>query len=240
MIESNIRKLPLKDILVASWQYCLDSWQRTSFFVAVAYFVSAMALFSWKSFFFWPILFLMYILWGMFFRYYLKRKPYFDFKAFFYSLVPSTKIVVLSVAIASVLIVLPIVPLFFNLSPEFNEGYARFLQGDFEQEGMLVLLADLVFILLSPLIVYRPFLAWISALAGRSGSLRLAWNKTRGNYKEFLLIAVITNFSVAILRWLILKFGANDYITLVVLAPVMVYFNVLSAKAYEFFFLDVE
>ena len=240
MTEGNIKKLPLKDTLVASWQYCLASWKHILFFVGVAYLVSAIALFSWKTFFFWPVLVLMYVLWGMFFRYYLGRKPYFDWRALFYSMVPSTKIVVLSVAIASVLIVLPIVPLFFNLSPEFNEGYARFLQGDFEQEGMLILVADLMFILLSPLIVYRPFLAWISALAGRSGSLRLAWNKTKGNYREFLLIAVITNFSVAILRWLILKFGANDYVTLVFLAPVMVYFNVLSAKAYEFFFLDLE
>ncbi len=240
MIENDIKKLPLKEVLVDSWKYCATHGKVALMLTAIVYVIGALALFSWKTFFFWLVLVLMYVLWGMFFRYYLKRKPYFDLEAFFYSLVPSTKIVVLAVAIASILIVLPIVPLFFNLSPEFNEGYARFLQGDFEQEGMLILLADLVFILLSPLIVYRPFLAWISSLSGRSGSLRLAWNKTKGNYKEFLLIAVITNFSVAILRWLILKFGANDYITLVVLAPVMVYFNVLSAKAYEFFFLDLE
>lgn len=241
MAESTIKKLPLGNILAESWRYCRIHGQTNLLFAAVAYAVGALALFSWKSLFFWPVLVLIYVLWGSFFRYYLGRKPYFDIGALFNSLIPSTKIVLLSVVICTLLIVLPIIPLFWDISPEFNERYMHFLQGDLEQnEGMLVVFANLMFIVISPFIAYRPFLAWISALAGRSGSLRFAWDKTRGNYAEFLLIAVITNLSIMAARWVVWNLGGNDYVTLVFVAPVVIYFNVAAAKAYEFFFLDVE
>ena len=190
--------------------------------------------------FFWPILVLIYILWGMSFRYYLGRTPYFEVKSLFNSLIPSTKIVVLTVVIGLLLVVLPFIPLFVTSSPEFSEQYLKFLQGDFEEHDLLLMVADVVFILLSPTIAYRPFLAWISALSGRSGSLRLAWGKTRGNYLEFLTIAVLTNLSIGLSRSIILNLGGNDYITMFFVAPIVVLFNVFSAKTYDFFFLDKE
>lgn len=240
MAESTIKKLPLQKVLADSYDYCRNNWKMCLIFTFAAYLIGVLALFSWKSLFFWPILVLMYVLWGAFFRYYLGRRPYFEGRVLFNSLIPSTKIVVLSVIVASVLIVLPILPLFLNISPEFNERYSRFLQGDFEQEQMLIMIANLLFMVVSPWIAYRPFLAWISALAGRSGSLRFAWEKTKGNYAEFLLIAVMTNLSVAVVRWLIWQLGGNDYITLIFMAPLVIYFNVVAAKAYEFFFLEVD
>ena len=236
-----VKKLPLKHVLVQSWDYCRSNWQKNFLFTIVAYLFFALALFSWKSVAFWPVLFAIYVLWGSFFRYYLGRKPYLDLNAFFNSLVPSTKIVVLSVVICSLLIILPLIPLFLDLPLEVRDKYLHFLQSDFEQdEGMLVVLANLMFIVVSPAVAYRPFLAWISALVGRSGSLRFAWSKTKGNYAEFLLIAVITNLTIMAARLLVWNLGGNDYITLMFVAPVVIYFNVVAAKAYEFFFLDVE
>ena len=155
-------------------------------------------------------------------------------------MIPSTKIVLLSVVVCSILIILPFVPLFISTSAEFNEKYFHFLQGDFESNDMLILMANVLFVLASPLIAYRPFLAWISSLNGRSGSLRMAWKKTRGNYTEFLLIAIITSLSISLIRWLIIQLGGNDYITLLFLAPVIIYFNVVAAETYRFFFLDIE
>ena len=155
----------------------------------------------------------------------------------FNSLIPSTKIVVLSVVIGTVLIMLSMLPLFISNSPEFLNKYTLFLQGDVEHRGMLFFVVNFLFILVSPMLAYRPFLAWIASLVGRSGSLRFAWKKTRGNYFEFLLVAIITNLSVAFVRWLVMYWGGNDYITLIFIAPVFIYFNVLSAKIYEFFFL---
>ena len=89
-----------------------------------------------------------YVLWGMYFRFYFNRKPYFDYKVLFNSLVPSTKIVVLTVVIGTLLIVLPILPLFISKSPEFIDEYTMFLQGDVEKQGMLVLIANVLFMLM--------------------------------------------------------------------------------------------
>ena len=240
MAESDIKKLPLKNILISSLRYCLADRKKSLSFIIIAYALGAMALLSWKSLLFWPVLFLMYVAWGTFFRYYFNKKPYINWHSLLNSMVPSTKIEVLAVVIGTILIVLPFVPLFLSSYSEFNEKYSMFLQGDIEHVGMLVLIANIMFMMVSPMIAYRPFLAWISALLGMSGSLRFAWNKTKGNYVEFLLIAIISYLSVAIVRWGILLFGGNDYVTLLWGAPVVVYFNVLSAKTYEFFFLDIE
>lgn len=237
MADNDIKKLPLKEVLVDSWKYCTTHSKVAFVLTAIVYVVGALALFSWKNILFWPIMLSIYVLWGMYFRFYFNRKPYFDYKVLFNSLVPSTKIVVLTVVIGTILIMLPILPLFISTSPEFIDKYTLFLQGDVEEQGMLILIANVLFMLMSPVLAYRPFLAWISSLIGRSGSLRFAWKKTKGNYLEFLLIAIITNLSIAFVRWLVMYLGGNDYITMLFVAPVFIYFNVLSAKAYEFFFL---
>ena len=239
-MENSIKKLPLKHILKDSWVYCLRHAKASLLFALAAYAAGALALFCWKSLFFLPVLGGIYVLWGASLRYYLGRKPYFSLPALTNSLIPSTKIVLLSVVVASVLILLPLLPLFLNLSPEFLSGYSRFLEGDFEQEQMLILAANIVFTLISPYIAYRPFLAWISALCGRSGSLRFAWSKTHSNYTGFLMMAVLTNLSISLLRWLILTLDGNDYATLLFAAPLVVYFNVAAAKIYEFFFLEID
>lgn len=235
-----VKKLPLKTILEQSFYSFRDDAKINGLFVLITYIVGAAALGTWKSLLFWPVLVIAYVLWGTSFRYYLKRRPFFDYKALFNSLVPSTKIVVLSLVIITILMLLPLLPLFMNLSPEFNREYTRFLQGDFEHTNLLILLADFVFLFISPIIVYRPFLAWISALAGRSGSLRFAFEKTKGSYLEFLLLAIVTNFSVIGGRWVILQFGGNDYVTMLLAAPLLVYFNIMFVKAYEFFFLNID
>lgn len=235
---SALKKLPLLNILKKSLAYCLKNWQLSATFSLMFYIIGALAVWSWQSWMFLPIMIVLYVIWGVFFRVYFNRHPYFNLKPLFNSLMPSTKIVLLTVVIASLLVLLPLVPLFINISPEFNQNYAQFLQGDIEHNGMLILAANIVFLLISPIIAYRPFLAWISSLIGRSGSLRQAWEKTRHNYFEFLVISIWTNCMLSIARWAIIELGGNDYMTMVIVAPVMVYFNVVSAQAYEFFFLD--
>ena len=240
MAENNIKKLPLKNILEQAFYSLRDDVKMNGLFILIAYVIGAAAVGSWKSLLFWPILFIAYVLWGGSFRYYLKRRPLFDYRALFNSLIPSTKIVVSSLLIVTILILLPLLPLFLNLSPELNLEYTKFLQGDFEHSNWLILIADIVFLFVSPIVVYRPFLAWISALAGRSGSLRFALERTKGNYWEFILLAIITNFSVILARVAILQLGGNDYITMLLVAPLLVYFNIVFVKAYEFFFLNID
>lgn len=236
MNKSN--KLPLWHILKDSLDYCLNNWQLVSVFSLIFYVIGACALWSWQKWVFLPLMLLLYVVWGVFFRVYFQRKPYFSWKHLFNSLIPSTKIVLLTVLIASVLVFLPIIPLFIHVSPEFDYNYAKFIQGDIEQNGTMILLANVLFLLISPVIAYRPFLAWISALIGRSGSLRQAWEKTKGNYFEFLVISIWTDCMLSVARWVILELGGNDYMTMIIVAPVMVYFNVAAAKIYKFFFFD--
>ena len=235
------KKLPLIKLFAESWNFCKINWKSSVAFTLIAFVIGCGILMAWKTLWLWPILLMTYILWGVLFRYYLKRKPLFDIKSLFNSLVPSTKIVVISLIVATLLIVLPIIPLFININPKFNLAYSGFLQGDFEQGNCLLLVADFVFVLMSPLLVYRPFLAWISALAGRSGSLRFAWARTKGNYIEFLVLAIVTNLGVVGAQWIIQQFGGNNYyLVMLLVAPMVIYFNVILVKTYEFFFLEID
>lgn len=234
------KKLPLMNILITSWKYCLSNFNVCAIFTALFYIMGALAVWSWKTWMFMPIVVGLYVLWGVFFRVYFNRRPYFMPKSLFNSLLPSTKIVLLTIVVATLFIMLQFVPLFINVSPEFNQKYAQFLQGDIERNGVLVLITNLLFLMVSPQIAYRPFLGWISALIGRSGSLKIAWEKTKGNYKEFLIISLLTDCLLTVIRWGIVSVGGNDYVTMVFAAPLIVYFNVISAQAYEFFFLNKE
>lgn len=156
------------------------------------------------------------------------------------SMVPSSKILVLGAVFATLLVVLPFAPLFMGLSPEFNERYMRFLQKYMQESDLVDLGLNLVLVLFSPLIFYRPFLAWISALIGRSGSLRSAWSKSAGNYWEFLLMALLFNFGVLAVQQLMEFAGIPLPYLMAALSPLVVYYNVVMAKSYEFFYMDID
>ena len=237
---NKVQKLPLFRILKDSAVYCINNVRFCGMFGLIFYILGAGAVMSWQSWLFLPLMVLLYIAWGVFFRIYFERRPYFKWKSLFGSLLPSTKIVLLTVIVASLFVLLPLIPLFINISPEFNANYTRFLQGDLEQNGVFMLITNILFLLISPIIAYRPFLAWISALIGRSGSLKHAWQRTTNNYINFLGISLITDFSLTILRTIIIELGGSDYITMIFAALLLVYFNVVSALTFEFFFLEKE
>lgn len=178
--------------------------------------------------------------WSYFFRFYFNRRPYLEWQPIVSSMIPSTKIVVLSVLFVTILIVLPFAPLFMGFSGEFFDRYSVFLQRYMQESDMVDLGLSLILMLASPVIIYRPFLAWISALIGRSGSLRSAWNRTRHNYWEFLLVALIFNFGFVAVQQFSSLVKAPLPVMLAVLSPIVVYFNVVMAKSYEFFFMDLD
>ena len=103
---------------------------------------------------------------------------------------------------------------------------------------LLLLLLMLLLLLVSPLILYRPFMAWISSLIGRSGLLKTAFAKTEGNYWRFVAMAAIFNVVFVVFEGLDEIFDLPDAILMLVYAPLLVYVNVATAKTYEFFFLD--
>ncbi len=240
MIEEINKKLSVRKVLAEAFNFCNTNPKVSLGFVGINYLLCVMSAYSWKTFFIWPLLMIIYVLWGGLFRYYFNRKPYFDFQSLFYSMIPSTKIVVLSVLVVSLFLLLPIAVLFIpNLPKEFVLPYSRFLHIAIHESNIMDLIVNLVVVLFSPLIMYRPMLAWIAALLRRSGSIRLAWERTKGNYWEFLLLAVLVDLVVGGIYKGILLIGGNIYVALIPISLLIVYFNIVLAKIYEFFFLDI-
>ena len=240
MCNTEVKKIRLGSILREAFEYCNKTPKMVLLFVVLNYMLCSAMVYSWKTFWLWALLLVMYVLWGGLFRYYFERKPYFEYSVLFYSMIPSTKIVVLSVIVVSLIFLFPVMILFIpNLPDAFAANYAHFLKVTMQQTDILDAVVNLVVVLFSPVILYRPMLAWIAALLGRSGSLRFAWEKTQGNYWEFLLLAIIINLSVAFLYNGILWIGGNIYIALVPISVLVVYFNIVIAKLYEHFFLDI-
>ena len=239
MQEYMNKKLPLGRLLKSSLDYCNQNLKLMMVFVVVNYIICALTAYCWKTFWLWPLLVILYILWGGVFRYYFAKKPYLHFSSLFLSMIPSTKIVVLSVLVVSLFILLPIVVLFVPILPDdFMKSYAVFLQKSMQETDLLDAIINVVVVIFSPIIFYRPMMAWVAALIGRSGTLRFAWDKTKGNYWEFLLLAISINLSITLLYNGIMLMGGSIYIALIPISVLVVYFNIVIAKIYSFFFLS--
>ena len=231
------KKLPLLKILNVSLDYCLENFKAVAGFSAVNLLFLLITLllpggYANPLFLIWLVFY--YVFWCFFFRFYFNRRPYWLLRKIFDSLVPSTKILFLTAIFCLGLSLLPLA-LPFLLPPEMIDGYTNFLR-EYMPELDLGLL--LLLLLVSPLILYRPFMAWISSVIGRSGLLKTAFAKTEGNYWRFVVIAAVFNAVFVVLEGLDAMFDLPDAALMVVYAPLVVYFNVAIAKTYEFFFLD--
>lgn len=234
-------KLPIARVLTDAWRFGRGNLPVSALFAMLNYVVCTAAAYSWKTIWFWPVLGAMYVLWGALFRYCFKREPYLSLRPLLNSMVPSSKILVLSVMVVSALVVLPIVPLFLpHMPPEFIDGYSYFLQSHMQEDDVIDAVINVVVTLLAPLIFYRPVFAWISSLIGRSGLLKSAFEKTRGNYWELLLLAIIINLSGSLVYYLMSSVGSPLWLTAVPLSLLILYFNIVLAQCYAFFFLDIE
>ena len=239
-VSETYKKLPVKEVFQTAGNYFEQNLKTMLFFSAISYLTMVAGVYSWKSLWFWPLMVGVYIFWSCFFRYYFNRRPYFEPSLILFSTVPSTKIVVLTALFATLLVVLPFAPLFMGFSADFNERYMQFLQNYMQESDYVDLGLDLLVVLVSPWLIYRPFMAWISALLGRSGTLKTAWNRTQNNFWEFLLVAVIFNLSFVFIQQLCSFLAIPLPLMLLMLAPLTVYFNLVLAKSYEFFFIDLD
>ena len=240
MDNTTVKKLPVGTVLKDAAGYFRRNLKGMLPFTLFNYLMLAAGVYFWKTPLLWLLLAVVYVFWAYFFRYYFKRKPYLEFHALFYSLVPSTKIVVLTVLTALLLAVLPFLPLFLGFSQDFKDEYMLFLQRYMQDSDWVDLGLSLVVVVTSPLILFRPYLAWISALIGRSGTLRSAWNRPRGNYWEFLLLAVVFELSFMCIQEMCRFWGWPLLVQMIVYAPMTVFLNVVLARAYEFFFIELE
>ena len=239
--EETLKKLPLTKILKISIEYFRDNLKPMMFFtlanlVLLIISFQFMGGYSNPVFLIWAIIY--YVFWCYFFRFYFKRKPYLIAGKIFDSLIPSTKILVLTLAFGTLLAVLPFAPLFMGLPLEFTDKYTYFLKEYMQESKVVDCILNLILILVSPIIFYRPFFAWISSVIGRSGLLKTAFAKTEGNYWHF--VGMVAIFDAAFV--LIDSFGdwleISDWILMFFYAPLTIFFNIVVAKSYDFFFLD--
>ena len=238
--QETFKKLPIAAILKFSADYMGNNVRPVLSFTVINFFMMLLGLYSWKTIWIWPVAAVYYVFWSYFFRWYFNRKPYLLVKPIISSMVPSSKILVLGAVFATILVVLPFAPLFMGFSPEFNDRYMRFLQKYMQESDLVDLGLNVVLVLFSPMIFYIRFLSWISALIGRIGSLRTAWSRTEGNYWEFLLMALLFNFGVVGVQQLMGFLEIPLPFLLAALSPLIVYYNVVMAKSYEFFYMDIE
>ena len=236
-MTDNNRKLPLLKILDASVDYCVENVKSVSAFVVVnlLFLLASLLLpggYANPMFLVWLAVY--YVFWCYFFRFYFNRKPYLMFKKICDSLVPSTKILFLTAVFALIFAAFPIV-LPFLLPVEMVDAYTNFLRKYLNELDWVMLL---ILLLISPLILYRPFMAWISSVIGRSGQLKTAFARTEGNYWRFVAMGIVFNVIFIVFEYLNRIIDVPQVLEMLVYAPLLVYFNVVIAKAYEFFFLD--
>lgn len=191
------KTFPVAETFLASWRYCRENRRHIAVFTLVNWLLLLLG-FKFMGgtgnilFIFWCVLY--YLFSCFFFRFYYNRRPYLLTHKIFDSLVPSTKILFLTLALATLLAYLPFAPLFLGFPAEMMEDYAvGFIQEYMDENKLYDMGLALVLLLVSPIIFFRPMMAWISSVIGRSGSLRNAWRRTKGNYLRFLAVVFLFN-----------------------------------------------
>ena len=185
-----------------------------------------------------------YVFWCFFYRYYYGLRPYFYGKVIVGSLSPSTKALFLIVAISFAIMLLPMVPLFLGFDNVYMDIYERYLQPEatvgvagnnlsfaviFTAYGMMTLL--------SPVLICKPYLAWIASLRGQNASFSKVGDKTKGNYWQFLIISALLLYPEAIASQLDLRFNLQGWLANTMSTVIFIYTNIVFAKIYDFFYL---
>lgn len=181
-----------------------------------------------------------YVYWCGFFRVYYNKKPYFLTTSVFGSMVPSTKIFFITLFAALLLVMLPYLPLLMGFNEEYLLFFEKYMDALQNVEASMLnrLLFSLVLVLISPLIICRPFFAWISSLQGLNGSMRKAFRKTSGNYGNFAGIMFILNLPCVFVYELDLYAGCGGWLSIAFYSIFFIYFNLVFAKLYDYFYSD--
>ena len=188
-----------------------------------------------------------FLLWGLgyylfnfaFFRWYFKRPPYLLSMKFFDTLLPAVKVLFMVMLGMTVLAYLPYLPLMFGgVSDTIKRSITVFI-GDFMGESNIYdIIISLILLLMSPIILYRPLMAWVSSVLGRSGSFKNVYKHTAGYYRLFLKVLFVF-YLIIVAAWGADRyFDLNYWLFLEIGAPLSVLFNLTLAKTYEILILD--
>ena len=240
---ADIKTIPLFSLLRESVVYVLNS-KRSMFCFAVVHmlllFIGFDAIDGWHDIFFLPWLAVYYLFWCFFFRFYFERKPYLWTPKLLYTLVPSTKILALTFLIITILLALPLVPPFLGIGTDWAMEYSLYLQRYMEDSKVVDIVTIVLLLFVSPFIFYRPMMAWIGSLLGRSGSFKTAFVRTKGNYWRMFFLTVVFELIMLGLSVIDSRWKTANCASIVLGTPVVILFNVVLAKTYDYFFREID
>lgn len=232
MADDGLKKLPVAFILTSSFHYFNSKPLAMLIFTVLNYITVLIGVHTWRTPAFFILLVFAYVLWCYFFRFYFNKKPYLQFKSMGSSLAPSTKILFLSFAVMTIIILLPFALPFLGLGD--TDYYLRILN----DKQTLDMVAGVLGIFIAPFLFFRPFFAWIGSVLGRNGNLRFAMNKTKGNYWQIIALLLILNIPFVLIEQISAVFAFPNYLLFLLLSPLIVYGNLVLARSYEFFFIE--
>lgn len=240
-MADDTKNIPVKRVLAQAYQYFCQNQKVLRYF-----WLGNLALLSVFSFIpqgfsnplsmLWLVAY--YVFWCGFFRVYYHKQPYFMTKTIFGSMVPSTKIFFITLFAAFLLVILPYLPLLMGFNDRYLLFFEKYMAALQNVEGSLLnrLVFTGVLVLISPLIICRPFFAWISSLQGLNGSMRKAFRKTEDNYWNFVLIMLLLNIPCVVAFELDLFLGCHGWLAVGFYSLFFIYFNLVFAKLYDFFY----
>ncbi|MBR3675587.1 MAG: hypothetical protein IKN71_00415 [Alphaproteobacteria bacterium] len=186
-----------------------------------------------------------YIFWCFFYRYYYGLKPYFFSNVMLGSLAPSTKALFIFAALLIGIALLPMLPLFLGFDDVYMDIYERYLQpatemaarGEKVLSGAETLVVYALITLLAPILICKPYLAWIASLRGQNASFRKVSDKIKGNYGQFVVISACLLFPEALFTQLDYLLNTQHWLDYTGSTILFIYTNIVFAKIYDFFYL---
>lgn len=240
MIEENKLLRPF-DILEKSYDYlCLRERSLRRFFMSNFLFCAGFNLLNGGlsnpvSLF---IAFAYYIFWCVFFRHYYHKKPYFAPSKILAGAIPSSKMFFIMFVLVFILLLLPFVPLLMGFNDKylvFFEKYMAAVQSP-QTSVLNMIIFSGIFLIISPIVFVRPYLAWISALQGLTGSVRKVFKKTKGNYFSFLILMSVAQLPSFLAYGVDTLLECRGWFACVFYSFYLVYVNIVFAKVYDYFY----
>ena len=129
---------------------------------------------------------------------------------------------------------------FIGINSPWVDSYVDHLQKYTEDTATINIVATIIMTIISPFIFYRPMMAWIGSLIGRSGLLSTAFARTKGNYWQFMTITVVFSLLSLLVEVLDKALSMRSWLIIFLDSAIVVFLNVVIAKTYEYFFLEIE
>lgn len=241
MINDEQKILPVRQVLKQAYEYMLENEKAIHpiWFVHIVLCAAINLIeggFSNPLSLIWSVAY--YIFWCVFFRMYYQKKPYLSFKKIGASVLPSTKMFFMTFSLILLLVLLPYIPLLMGFHNRYLALFEKYMANIEAPQMSLYDTAvfSLIFLVISPIVFCRPYLAWISSLQGCSGSIKKVFKKTKGNDMQFVYLMFLLNLPCFAVYGLDTLLGCFGWFSVIFYSIYLLYFNIVFAKVYDFFY----